>query len=198
MEPYGQTVGGEYRSRSRKGAGSGTEGMEDRFRLRTKSEPFSGGNIPHRGQLCQAGFGVPTALARPAEGLTSRWPGVSLLVQKGTLWLLGSEVDKTMALSTESGDGFILSRLEKYGVQVKYRAGAPPEPSRQSADFLDHLDKYALEVGLGHPEAPRIVREGDRFVFDRPERKRARYTSIRKALKKLVFELAMKDHGQSG
>jgi len=101
-----------------------------------------------------------------------------------------------MELSAETGDGFILTHLEKYGVEVRYSDGVPAEPARDTPAYLDHLDKYALAVALGHPEAPKILREGNQFVFDRPERKRARYTSIRKALMKLVFELSAKGQGR--
>lgn len=57
-----------------------------------------------------------------------------------------------MALSSESGDGFILAHLEENGVAVKYRDGAPREPARNTGAFLDHMDKFAVEVVLSYLE----------------------------------------------
>jgi len=95
---------------------------------------------------------------------------------------------------SEEKERFILSRVRKHGVKtVETKPGAPAAPAAGTSAWLDYLDEWAVKVVLAHPQAPAILREGDRFIFDRPERKRARYTSIRKALKKLIFELSLKD-----
>ena len=97
--------------------------------------------------------------------------------------------------SSESDEGYLLDWLKRYGVkEVKYRNGSPQEPPKYTSIYLDHLDKYAIEVLLGHPGAPRIKRLGERFVLERREKKRTTYKSIRSILKKLLFELAMKDN----
>ena len=99
----------------------------------------------------------------------------------------------TRPITAKSGDGFVLASLKRYGLKAKYCAGAPAEPARNVPAFLDHLDRYAVEISLGHPEAPKILRQGERFVFNRRERRMVRYVSIRTVLRKLFFEMAMKD-----
>jgi len=95
-------------------------------------------------------------------------------------------------------DAFILDRLGRYGVRrVEWVPGAPKAPPEGTPAYLDFLDRHAAKIVLGHPEAPVIIREGDRFVLQResPERKTTRYKSMRAALKKVVFELSLKDAG---
>jgi len=95
---------------------------------------------------------------------------------------------------SEETDRFILERLKSYGVKtVETKGGTPAAPRRYTSAWLDFLDRWAVKVVLSHPEAPAILRDGDRFILDRPERKRTRYTSIRKALRKSIFELSLKE-----
>lgn len=98
--------------------------------------------------------------------------------------------------TTEEDDGFILGRVKKHGVKtLETKPGAPAAPAVGTSVWLDSLDQWAVKVVLAHPGAPAILRDGDRFILDRPERKRTRYTSIRKALTKLIFELSAKEAG---
>lgn len=97
---------------------------------------------------------------------------------------------------SDETERFLLKAVKKYGVKtLETKPGAPPAPRRYTSEWLDFLDQWALKVLLAHPEAPAILREGNRFVLDRPERKRTRYTSIRRVLTKLIFELSLKDAG---
>jgi len=96
----------------------------------------------------------------------------------------------------DDDEQFVLDGLKHHGARsLKVCTGSPAAPTEGTPEYLDWLDKYAEQIVLGHPKAPPIVREGDRFVLerDRPERKSTRYKSIRTALKKVIFELSMKD-----
>jgi len=98
------------------------------------------------------------------------------------------------------GDDFILARLKQHGIRhVEFAGRAPSAPLPYTSAYLDHLNRYAIELSLDHPEAPLIRRDGDRFVLVRqkPEKRQTRYQSIRTALKKVLFELAMKREGES-
>ena len=91
-----------------------------------------------------------------------------------------------------SGESFLLDSLKRYKVKdVEYSKGSPKEPPKHTSAYLDHLEKYAVELQLAHPGAPRIVRKGQRFIFQRQEKKQTRYKSIRSILKKLAFELSL-------
>ena len=95
---------------------------------------------------------------------------------------------------SEETERSILGRVRKHGVKtVETKPGAPAAPAVGTSAWLDYLDEWAVKIVLAHPEAPAILREGDRFILDRPERKRTRYTGIRKVFAKLMVEIAQKD-----
>lgn len=99
-----------------------------------------------------------------------------------------------MTRGNDDREPFILSHLKQHPItEVRYRPGAPEAPRPGTGAFLVHLNEWAEVITLRHPEAPRILRQGDSFVLDRPERKRIRYRSIYTVLKKLLFELSAKD-----
>ena len=94
----------------------------------------------------------------------------------------------------EKDDQYILDKLKEYGIKkLNLALSAPAPPTLDSAEYLDYLDQHATEIILDHPGAPPIVKEGDRFILKRPEKRRARYKSMRSALRKLISELALKD-----
>jgi len=106
----------------------------------------------------------------------------------------GREREEIARPKRDAGEEFILKRLRAYKVErVVYLPGAGKEPRKYTPAYLDHLDQYAAEIQLGRPDAPAIKRVGDRFILDRPERKRTRYKSIRSVLRKLLPELAIKE-----
>ena len=101
------------------------------------------------------------------------------------------------ATNAESSDRFILDCLKRYGVKdVKVSSGATQEPPFGTSEYLDYLDKYAQEITLGCPQAPKIIRCDDRFILDRKEKKRTFYKNIRTVLKKLFFETAAKEEAK--
>jgi hypothetical protein len=48
-------------------------------------------------------------------------------------------------------------------------------------------------VAVQHPDAPKILREGNRSVFDQREQKRTRHKGIREIPRNLILELAAKE-----
>ena len=97
----------------------------------------------------------------------------------------------------EDDEQYVLKELKRYGVKdVKVSSGATQEPPFGTSEYLDYLDKYAQEITLGYPQAPKIIRCDDRFILDRKEKKRTFYKNIRTVLKKLFLETAEKEEAE--
>ena len=97
----------------------------------------------------------------------------------------------------EDDEQYVLKELKRYGVKdVKVSSGATQEPPFGTSEYLDYLDKYAREITLGCPQAPKIIGYDNRFILDRKEKKRTFYKNIRTVLKKLFFETAEKEEAK--
>ena len=95
---------------------------------------------------------------------------------------------------SEKDEQTLLQELAQRGVKrLETLAGAPERPNPQTSEFLDFLDDWAARIELGHPKAPAILRQENRFVREGREQKQKPFRSIRSVLRSLVIELHEKD-----
>jgi hypothetical protein len=102
----------------------------------------------------------------------------------------------SISASAHDEDGFLLEALHELGPpRVTYVAMAPDEPAEGAPRLLDHWERYAAELRLNRDNVPPVVAKEGKWVIARSGANQLAqsYTTLRAALKKLVFEEKAKD-----